>query len=675
MEIYHGLSPATSIPFELTAWDQWVCWRHQDGKKPPVDLRGKNFDWTDSTRWLPYANAIAAMQEHSYDGVGFVLTPDDPFSIIDLDGVRDPTTGEIEPWAMEIVGQIGTYTEVSPSGKGLHIIVRGKLPGVGKKGGTPIELFVSSGYVTITGNTLPGYETIHDRQKELEQFYDVHIRRDMPVSEPPAPSVGSSTLSAFEVLEKARNGQVLGSKFKALEAGDISVSKNDAHVADKDFMMQLAYYTGKDPRLMEQLFSESVLGLREKWTDRPDYRRDTIDYAIKHTHGVYDSNSPNETKVRDKIREELHYALLSHDWSGRADAAATDYFGYKAILRMAYKANSLEIDVSLRDYQQKASIANRDTAIKSLARLEDKHGLVKKVRDGDHETPARYRIRAGSKVDHTKIWETPVRITYGPGLIPLVGTHLIRNSSPQMPDYDKKGQRIPAREAPLVTSVGKSAAMGLDILHAAQQVLNGPVPLLFLADRLGISQKNLKARQIKKLLSAHLLEQSENGYRTPDDIQARLQQELLMTGSCSAAKFQRSRHDKDRRAQTIKRLSWSGKNRYEILHETGYEWHEIAALVPEVVDTYPEPSDEHIDTLERQPVFHIVRTEDNLVYLVTPPSEPDPNAEPCIHSDPLFGHYPGGRGCFLCDTQYPGRHEIIMLDERRRIDWPGRKAA
>lgn len=62
----------------------------------------------------------------------------------------------------------------------------------------------------------------------------------------------------------------------------------------------------------------------------------------------------------------------------------------------------------------------------------------------------------------------------------------------------------------------------------------------------------------------------------------------------------------------------------------------------------------------------------NVGYVVTPPQAFDPDAEPCIHSDPLFGHYPGGSGCFLCDAQYPGRHEIIVLDKyrKRRIDRP-----
>lgn len=53
--------------------------------------------------------------------VGFVFTRDDPFVGIDLDHCRDPETGKIKPWALEIVAKLNSYSEVSPSGTGLHI--------------------------------------------------------------------------------------------------------------------------------------------------------------------------------------------------------------------------------------------------------------------------------------------------------------------------------------------------------------------------------------------------------------------------------------------------------------------------------------------------------------------------------------------------------------------------
>ncbi len=58
-----------------------------------------------------------------------MLTEAGPYSVIDLDSCRDPETGHIEAWAMKIVELLDSYTEVSPSGRGLHVWVRGKVPG------------------------------------------------------------------------------------------------------------------------------------------------------------------------------------------------------------------------------------------------------------------------------------------------------------------------------------------------------------------------------------------------------------------------------------------------------------------------------------------------------------------------------------------------------------------
>jgi putative DNA primase/helicase len=58
------------------------------------------------------------------DGIGLVLTEDDPYAAGDLDHCRDPQSGEIQPWAQAIVNRLQSYTEISPSGTGLRILLR-----------------------------------------------------------------------------------------------------------------------------------------------------------------------------------------------------------------------------------------------------------------------------------------------------------------------------------------------------------------------------------------------------------------------------------------------------------------------------------------------------------------------------------------------------------------------
>ena len=82
-------------------------------------------------------------------GVGYVLAADDPFIGVDLDKCLDPEKG-CDGFAMWVMEQLASYTEVSPSGTGLRIILRGKLPPQGRRKGT-FEVYESGRFLTITG--------------------------------------------------------------------------------------------------------------------------------------------------------------------------------------------------------------------------------------------------------------------------------------------------------------------------------------------------------------------------------------------------------------------------------------------------------------------------------------------------------------------------------------------
>ncbi|MGH3085706.1 MAG: hypothetical protein ACRDSJ_00125 [Rubrobacteraceae bacterium] len=112
---------------------QWVCWRSEErgGRKTKIPCSprsGSRARCDDPATWGTFAEAREAVRERSCDGVGFVFTADDPFCGVDLDGCVDPASGKVEPWAKEIVDHLDSYTEVSPSGTGLHIIVHAKIP-------------------------------------------------------------------------------------------------------------------------------------------------------------------------------------------------------------------------------------------------------------------------------------------------------------------------------------------------------------------------------------------------------------------------------------------------------------------------------------------------------------------------------------------------------------------
>ena len=145
------------IPDELKQISQWVCWKHTKKRekwtKPPCNVSGKNIDAQSSKNWVSFDEAIAAYRRNNnIAGVGLVLTSDLGIVGIDLDDCLDES-GHIDAWAKDIVFKVGSYTEVSPSGAGLRIFVRGSLPGdsAGRKSGN-IEMYTSGRYLTVTGN-------------------------------------------------------------------------------------------------------------------------------------------------------------------------------------------------------------------------------------------------------------------------------------------------------------------------------------------------------------------------------------------------------------------------------------------------------------------------------------------------------------------------------------------
>jgi putative DNA primase/helicase len=120
--------PPDAIPSELRELNQWVLWRYEerDGKPTKVPYQpaspNRKASTTDPSTWGTFEDAIAAEAE----GVGFVFTPDDPFAGVDLDDCV--TDGVIHPDALALVRQLDSYTELNPSGTGLHVILRARIP-------------------------------------------------------------------------------------------------------------------------------------------------------------------------------------------------------------------------------------------------------------------------------------------------------------------------------------------------------------------------------------------------------------------------------------------------------------------------------------------------------------------------------------------------------------------
>jgi primase-polymerase (primpol)-like protein len=160
----HALQP-------LTRLQHWVNWKFVSVKgkwtKPPFNPRNTRWHAQNNApkTWGSYEQALRASRQGDfaeYGGIGFNLLGAD-LAAFDLDKCRDPASGEIEPWALELVARAATYAEISPSGTGLRIIGKAspdsskvhcypKIPGAGH-----IEAYRRcERYITVTGLQIEG---------------------------------------------------------------------------------------------------------------------------------------------------------------------------------------------------------------------------------------------------------------------------------------------------------------------------------------------------------------------------------------------------------------------------------------------------------------------------------------------------------------------------------------
>jgi hypothetical protein len=232
---------------------------------------------------------------------------------VDLDGCLNPEAGEIEGWAQEIMQELDSYTEISPSGKGVHVLVRATLPeGRNRKG--RFEAYDRGRYFTVTGKHLAGSpQTIESRQEELravlrrmfgEESTNGHTK---PVA---APEPLRKDLTDSEVIQKALAASN-GARFCRLWNGDTSGYASHSE-ADLALCGMLAFWTGGDATRIDTLFRQSGL-YREKW-NRKDCRNRTITQALSGKTQFY--KAPKTVKLTDGTE---HKAEEKEDRRNQAD--------------------------------------------------------------------------------------------------------------------------------------------------------------------------------------------------------------------------------------------------------------------------------------------------------------------------------------------------------------------
>lgn len=171
-------------PKDLRDRQQWLLWRFEpdpkkpDGKRLKVPYyingkrrRGEQGSAEDRT-WLSLYHSVVDELTRSrstrrpYDGIGFAFLPGDGLVGIDLDGMID-ADGVVSERGREIIKASNSYTELSPSKKGVHIIGRGQVARSFKSNDIGVEVFCGSQYFTFTGDHYSGTPATIEEIPEL----------------------------------------------------------------------------------------------------------------------------------------------------------------------------------------------------------------------------------------------------------------------------------------------------------------------------------------------------------------------------------------------------------------------------------------------------------------------------------------------------------------------------
>lgn len=296
-----------NIPLELRQLTQWVVWRYvttDDGKptKLPYNPRtGHLASTTDPNTWASFDEAVRA-SANGYDGIGYVFTRNDPYCGIDLDSTEDPDALNTQ---MRVYNAMQSYSERSPSGKGLHIIVKANLPHGRRR--SYIEVYSSERYFTFTGNVFLN-APIQERQALTYQLWE-----EMGQNSTPNYYAGDPTPSMFDdelmvQMQRAVNGDL----FNDLWAGHWQHRYPSQSEADQALMNYIVFHTKNRPQAA-RLFKASALGQRDK-AQRYKYIEYTLNKAFDMSlppidmDGIVNQVNAAIAQQRQQVQVIEHYA-------------------------------------------------------------------------------------------------------------------------------------------------------------------------------------------------------------------------------------------------------------------------------------------------------------------------------------------------------------------------------
>lgn len=345
----------SNIPDELKQLKNWCVWKFEkrNGKRTKIPFNAETGEFAksnDKSTWSSYENAVNA---EGVDGIGFFFEP--PYLGIDIDDIDDDLHrfkqgDKLDNIVSEFNEAFKSYTEVSPSGNGLHIIVKGKIPGSRRRKGN-IEMYDSGRFFTMTGKNIGKYK---DVTEVSEQVFKTIYEKYLPDNTVKYPTTNNyqeniHNLSEIDVINEIYNSKQ-AKLFDDLMKGNYEPYYTSHSEADMALANILAFWCAKDYSQMDSIFRQSNL-YREKWDEKrknSTYGEQTLFKAINEANNIYTPKQQTDdnplryalSKLFDNQEETKEYPIRSYDDTGNADRFIDRYGN---LYKYSYIANKFYI--------------------------------------------------------------------------------------------------------------------------------------------------------------------------------------------------------------------------------------------------------------------------------------------------------------------------------------------
>ncbi|MFC6290643.1 phage/plasmid primase, P4 family [Levilactobacillus angrenensis] len=322
------------IPKELKSLKRWglykLKWqpdRNKYAKYPKDPYTGGDGKSNDPSTWSDFDTALQAMGDYGMDGLGFYFQP--PYIGIDVDHLEQ----DLERWKSGDVDDnevqhfltiTKSYAETSVSGTGIHIIVKGKIPGDRRRSGN-VEMYTNGRFFAMTGNQIgPHNEVSEPEPKLLKLLYDRYLKPSNVVTLPNQQLPQLNDLSETEVIARAESSRT-GQRFKLFMEGGWEQFYASQSEADLAFANDLAFWTGRDFTKMDSIYRQSNL-MRPKWDEKhgkTTYGVATLNKAINETRDVFNRRRKEPLKYNfefaNQTEKKKDSPPRSWDDTGNAD--------------------------------------------------------------------------------------------------------------------------------------------------------------------------------------------------------------------------------------------------------------------------------------------------------------------------------------------------------------------